>query len=39
MAVLFIGVFLVGLSSMLNPDEGGDEASTSALGIILLLIG
>lgn len=39
MAVLFIGVFLVGLSSMLNPDEGGEASSTSVLGILLLLLG
>eukprot|EP00350_Pseudokeronopsis_sp_OXSARD2_P001375 CAMPEP_0170558574 /NCGR_PEP_ID=MMETSP0211-20121228/36248_1 /TAXON_ID=311385 /ORGANISM="Pseudokeronopsis sp., Strain OXSARD2" /LENGTH=198 /DNA_ID=CAMNT_0010870647 /DNA_START=17 /DNA_END=613 /DNA_ORIENTATION=+ len=38
LAVLFIGVFLVGLSTIVNPAGDGGESSTSALGIILLLI-
>jgi drug/metabolite transporter (DMT)-like permease len=34
--VLFIGVFLVGLSSLIHPDDGGGS-ETSAAGLILLL--
>lgn len=35
--VLFTGVFLVGLSSMIFPEEGTDS-STSGLGIILVIV-
>ena len=39
LAILFIGVFLVGLSSIISPDEDASgDSSTSVLGIILLLI-
>jgi len=34
---IFIGVFLVGLSSLLFPDNAGSSDSTSALGIILVI--
>ena len=37
LAVIFIGVFLVGLSSLIHPEEG-TGSSTSALGIILLVV-
>ena len=36
--VLFIGVFLVGLSSLLFPDTPHSGESTGALGIILIII-
>lgn len=36
MAVLFVGVFLVGLSSMLNPE--GSSAETKPIGILILVI-
>jgi drug/metabolite transporter (DMT)-like permease len=36
-AVIFLGVFLVGLASVLWPDTSGGS-STGALGIILLII-
>lgn len=39
MSVIFIGVFLVGLASLLTPKTGGNEDNeTKPLGLILLII-
>lgn len=38
LAVIFIGVFLVGLSSLLSDSNSSSESATSVLGIVLLLI-
>jgi len=35
---IFIGVFLVGLSSFIFPKEGASAGDTSPVGIILLLV-
>ncbi len=38
LAVLFFGVFLVGLSSQIYPEKNSDGGGTSVLGIVLLLV-
>ena len=36
--VLFLGIFLVGLSSILNPEDGSSDGNNTGLGIMMVII-